>query len=145
MTATTTSPLAFDELTARLYDVDPVVREAVASALASIFEGRPELVSEVSAERHGEGRPAYFKAILRFVACLELLALCKLEAPEAVETLGEVVMDSSVREEFRTLCAMALGTIGNASALPALEAVARAEPQGDVAANAREAIRRINA
>jgi HEAT repeat protein len=94
--------------------------------------------SETSSARRDRGCPRHVQE-----AALE--ALCRLEAPEALETLCEAMADDHVNEVTRWTCAEALGTIGNAAALPALEAIANehsAETLGAYARAAIEAIRR---
>jgi HEAT repeat protein len=72
---------------------------------------------------------------------LESLAL--LEAPEAIDTLGEAMADPRVHEITRCKCADALGAIGNPAALPALEALAKTEPAAQLRTSVRKAIESI--
>ena len=72
-----------------------------------------------------------------------LAALCRLEAPEAIELLGCTLFDPDVSEETRCACADALGEIGNYGALEALEDVQHDDPDGPLAACARAAIANI--
>jgi len=95
------------------------------------FWDDPKSVSTLLAIAHDPTRP-------RDVRDEALEALARLEAPEAIETLGEAMADPRVDEITRCKCADALGEIGNPAALPALEALAKGEPPRQV----REAVRR---
>ena len=72
-----------------------------------------------------------------------LEALARIEAPEALETLCAALEDDSVSEYTRWRCAEGLGAIGNAGALPALEAAAKAHEQDRLGHYARSAIAEI--
>jgi HEAT repeat protein len=72
-----------------------------------------------------------------------LEALCRLEAPEAIEELCEAMADDRVNETTRWYCADALGAIGNAAALPALEQLARSNPSGQLGVSVKAAIKAI--
>jgi HEAT repeat protein len=67
-------------------------------------------------------------------------ALCRLEAPEAIETLCVAMADAGVTDTTRWACATALGAIGNVAALPALEVTARGATDGTLRQAARDAI-----
>jgi hypothetical protein len=70
-------------------------------------------------------------------------ALCQLEAPEAIDLLCATLTDPDVQETIPWRCATALGNIGNTAALPALEAISKAHPRGDLGSRARDAIAKI--
>jgi HEAT repeat protein len=72
-----------------------------------------------------------------------LESLCRLEAPEAIDTLCAAMVDAEVDGTTRWTCAGALGDIGNAAALPALEALVKSKPGGQLERVAKEAIERI--
>jgi HEAT repeat protein len=61
-------------------------------------------------------------------------ALCRLEWVEALDTLCAALEDESADLAVRQKCAEALGEIGNAGALPALETVAKAHPSDELTA-----------
>ncbi|HEY1693645.1 MAG TPA: HEAT repeat domain-containing protein [Polyangiaceae bacterium] len=79
----------------------------------------------------------------RMVRDEAICALCQLEAPEAIDILCAAMTDPEVHETVPWVCATALGNIGNTAALPALEAVSKAHPRGDLGSRARGAIETI--
>ena len=132
-------------LAAERRKTEPTIREIVRE------RGAPTLLAAIWALAHWDA-PEYVEALIsisrdggcaRDVRNAALEALCELEAPEALETLCDAVADDAVAESTRWRCADALGRIGNAAGLPALEAVAKEDPTGTLGDRAREAIRAI--
>jgi HEAT repeat protein len=67
-------------------------------------------------------------------------ALCVLEAPEAVDVISAALLDVERESMGRIACASALGLIGNAAALAALEVAAQKITEEPVARHVRKAI-----
>jgi hypothetical protein len=72
-----------------------------------------------------------------------LESLCLLEAPEAIDVMCQAMGDPAVLQDTRRRCVVALGEIGNAGPLGALEALVKGEKDGEIAAAARRAIEAI--
>jgi hypothetical protein len=72
-----------------------------------------------------------------------LESLGQLEAPEAVDVLCEALADPAVDTFVKRNCAAALGYIGQAEALPALEAIVHAGASRELVVAARHAIEEI--
>jgi HEAT repeat protein len=83
--------------------------------------------------------PAYSRSIRDDA----LESLGQLEAPEAVEVLCEALGDPTVDGFVKRNCVAALGYIGEADALPALEAIVRAGKDRDLVIAAQHAIEEI--
>jgi len=130
-----------------LDDADPAVVGAAAAALDRIWNDVVTVLAEGTSDE-----PRAIEVLLRIaddplrpraVRDETLLALCRLEAPEAIDLLGRALLDPDVAEATRRRCADALGEIGNYGALDALEAAARSDPDGGLGWHARDAIANI--
>lgn len=72
-----------------------------------------------------------------------LEALCRLEAPEAIDVIGRGMLDAELCVETRLTCAEALGAIGNIAGRAALEEAARCDLEGRVGEEARRVLERF--
>lgn len=126
------------EATVHELAMDPGSKAAGIAAQVLGFWDSPRSIETLL---HVAGTPAY----PRDVRNMALHSLCLLQAPEAITILCEAMRDASVRSDLRRDCVRALGLIGNAEPLPALEALTKQEKDDRLVEAARQAIEAIRA
>jgi HEAT repeat protein len=70
----------------------------------------------------------------------QIVSLCRIEAPEALDLLIRTLLDPRAADWLRWDCAAALGAIGKPDALDALEWTARTDPDELLRECAKEAL-----
>ncbi len=127
-----------------LHDKKPSVRGAAAVALGQIGdEGALTALSQVVSEQGSKKKKSKgFEE--EFVVRSAVRALGQIRSRTSVPTLISALQDETHSIETRREAATALGSIGDPSALPALQAAFAANIDPYLAAAARSAIRQIN-